>query len=368
MLHIEFAISSAPRHLEDDHEPVRIQMTKEGGVFKVPCSVNGLKMKFVFDTGAVSVSISMREASFMYDNDYITDDDILSKGSFMMADGSIVENTIINLREIVIGGVTIHNVETTVMNDFGAPLLLGQNVIGQLGPIQIDGDQLILLDPKGGGLTIDERLELYNQAWNAQDNGQYALASDFFLKIYNAEGLTNTGLLDLGTDLYLSDECEQALKYLLLVDLNDDRIDKGSYYKCLVEIYGKLNDDRNRLITIQKMLLLDDIGCEDKAYARMFLAIYYSDKEDYEKSVEFYMEAMNLQAACMGYSCKGEDLIKQIDSRTITGENIDLFYTCYVIDKSQLNPKYDFIYDLKRQAKGGNEYAQNLLNFYKVDY
>ncbi|MDO9154051.1 MAG: transposase [Paludibacter sp.] len=31
---------------------VRIKMQKEGGVYKIPCIVNGLKLNFIFDTGA----------------------------------------------------------------------------------------------------------------------------------------------------------------------------------------------------------------------------------------------------------------------------------------------------------------------------
>ena len=33
-----------------------IIMEKDGGVYKIPCSVNGAKMKFIFDTGAATVA------------------------------------------------------------------------------------------------------------------------------------------------------------------------------------------------------------------------------------------------------------------------------------------------------------------------
>jgi aspartyl protease family protein len=39
-------------------------MQKDGGVYKVPCTVNGLKLEFIFDTGASVVSISLTEAIF----------------------------------------------------------------------------------------------------------------------------------------------------------------------------------------------------------------------------------------------------------------------------------------------------------------
>jgi len=41
-----------------------ILMNKVNGVYYVPCEVNGIKMDFVFDTGASNVSISKTEAEF----------------------------------------------------------------------------------------------------------------------------------------------------------------------------------------------------------------------------------------------------------------------------------------------------------------
>ncbi|MFZ4105338.1 aspartyl protease family protein [Flavobacterium sp.] len=54
----------------------RITMLKDGGVYSVPCKVNGLPLKFIFDTGASDVSISLTEASFMLKNGYLNKEDI----------------------------------------------------------------------------------------------------------------------------------------------------------------------------------------------------------------------------------------------------------------------------------------------------
>lgn len=47
-----------------------ISFTKEGGVCKVKCVINGLPLHFIFDTGATDVSISSVEATFMAKNDF----------------------------------------------------------------------------------------------------------------------------------------------------------------------------------------------------------------------------------------------------------------------------------------------------------
>ena len=49
-----------------------IQMENTNGVYRIACSVNGAKMKMIFDTGASAVSMSESMANFLYDNDYIT--------------------------------------------------------------------------------------------------------------------------------------------------------------------------------------------------------------------------------------------------------------------------------------------------------
>ncbi len=54
-----------------------IQMENIDGVYRISCSVNGAKMKMIFDTGASRVTLSESMATFLYDNDYISKEDIL---------------------------------------------------------------------------------------------------------------------------------------------------------------------------------------------------------------------------------------------------------------------------------------------------
>lgn len=95
-------------------------------------------MKFVFDTGASSLSISSVEATFMLKNGYLTSDDIKGKKYFSSATGEIHEGTIIKLKEIKIGEAVLRNVEASVVQNQQAPLLLGQSVLERFGTITID--------------------------------------------------------------------------------------------------------------------------------------------------------------------------------------------------------------------------------------
>jgi clan AA aspartic protease (TIGR02281 family) len=115
-----------------------IQLEKQGGVYTVPCKVNGLELRFIFDTGASDVTISLTEASFMKKNGYLVSSDIIGNEKFMDATGKISEGTVINLREIEFAGLKLTNVRATIVHELGAPLLLGQSALSKLGKIQFD--------------------------------------------------------------------------------------------------------------------------------------------------------------------------------------------------------------------------------------
>ena len=123
---------------------VKIKMENVGGVYMVPAKVNGLPLKFIFDTGASEVSISLTEAIFMAKNGYLEEKDIEGTSFAQLADGSVAENTRIRIKCIEIGELTINDVSATVVHNADAPLLLGQSAIKKLGRIEFDGDNLII--------------------------------------------------------------------------------------------------------------------------------------------------------------------------------------------------------------------------------
>lgn len=124
---------------------IGIKLNDRAGVKELQCAVNGLSMSFIFDTGASNVCISLTEAVFMLKNGYLEDIDIIGTSTAQVADGRIVENTVVNLHSIEIGGIIITDVKATVVNSLDAPLLLGQSVIDRLGKIEIDGDSLFII-------------------------------------------------------------------------------------------------------------------------------------------------------------------------------------------------------------------------------
>lgn len=131
--------------IDDNMETAEIPFTKENGVTKVLCSINGLPLHFVFDTGAADVTMSLVEANFMLKNGYIKPTDIIGNARYMDANGDITEGTVINIRSVNFGGLELENVRASVVRNQKAPLLLGQSVLGRLGKFEIDNSNMKLL-------------------------------------------------------------------------------------------------------------------------------------------------------------------------------------------------------------------------------
>ena len=116
----------------------KVRMEKAGGVYLVPIKVNGLDLKFIFDTGASSICLSSAEALVMYRQGQITQDDFVGQQQFQDATGGISVGTVIRLHTVEIGGIVLRNVEANVVDNIQAPLLLGQTALSKFGKVTID--------------------------------------------------------------------------------------------------------------------------------------------------------------------------------------------------------------------------------------
>lgn len=128
-----------------DNEPVTIPMDFGNGVYYLPCLINDVPMKFVFDTGAAAVTISLTEALFLFKHNKISEDDIIGEEYYQMANGTIEEGTILNLQSVSVGGRVVRNVKASVMHNMDAPLLLGQSFLSNFGTVTIDYENNCLI-------------------------------------------------------------------------------------------------------------------------------------------------------------------------------------------------------------------------------
>lgn len=115
-----------------------LKMEFQNGVKYVWIEINGIKLRFIFDTGASSICISPAEATVLYRQGTLQKEDILNVEYFQDATGKISEGTKVNLREVKIGNMVLENVVALVIDNVNAPLLLGQTVLERFGSIEID--------------------------------------------------------------------------------------------------------------------------------------------------------------------------------------------------------------------------------------
>lgn len=115
-----------------------LKLKRKGGIYVIPCKVNGIDFDFFFDTGASDVTMSLNAANKLYNLGQLSSSDIIGRQLYQVADGSLSEGVIIVLKEIKIDKITLKNVIASIVLNGDAPLLLGQTALEKLGKFSFD--------------------------------------------------------------------------------------------------------------------------------------------------------------------------------------------------------------------------------------
>lgn len=131
-----------------DEETIDIPFKVEGGVKYISAKINGVSTDMIFDTGCSETLISVLEAQQLVKRDLLSDDDILGVGQATIADGTVVEDAIINLRTIELSdgttSIVCHNVITHVSTNIEAPALIGNGVLDRVASFTIDNEKGVI--------------------------------------------------------------------------------------------------------------------------------------------------------------------------------------------------------------------------------
>ena len=225
---------------------IKIKMQKEGGVYTLPCSVNGLKLRFILDTGASDVSISLSEASFMLKNGYLDAIDIKGSSYAQVANGTYVSNTRIILKEINIGGVVLKNIDASIIETADAPLLLGQSALQKIGPYQINGDELWILNSDGSN---NREIENHNidalrkDARMAYGKGLYNVAISKYEQLAKISSIDDNETYNLAIAYYYTGEYSKSVNALKAIEnatLDWSNSARCNYYQWIGIAYGNI--------------------------------------------------------------------------------------------------------------------------------
>lgn len=337
---------------------VTVTMEKDGGIYKIPCKVNGVKMKFIFDTGASMVSMSQSMAQFLFDGEYLSPNDIKGTGQSLVADGSIVNHTIVILRDIEIGGLHLNNIEATIIEGMNAPLLLGQSAIQEIGKITIDGDKLII---SSNSSISEERInQLFEDAIEYLDAKSYLAAAECLEQLYDLELLSPDGIIELAFAYSQSEQDEKCLRvckeWLAENELQADNFSKSRIYSFIASSYNFGYHDYNEAILwYQKELnYTDKSDYSSIAYIEYFIANCYYNTERYKMAQTHYSYAFSNKCYDLG-----------IDGHNVEKKTKDSFLAeiMYYIGDCEINvgDVYLAAEILKSSARMGNNMAKNKL-------
>lgn len=127
-------------------DEIVVPFRNANGVKYIQVKVNGVGFEMIFDTGCSGALISVAEANYLYQKGKLTQEDFVGTTQSQIADGSVVENMVVNLKEVVINDqILCPNVLATVSSNINAPLLLGNEILDRLATIKIDNEQDALI-------------------------------------------------------------------------------------------------------------------------------------------------------------------------------------------------------------------------------
>lgn len=272
-----------------------IQMENMNGVYRISCSVNGAKMKMIFDTGASKVSLSESMANFLYDNDYISEEDILGTSKSQTADGSIHNNVVINIKDIEISGLHLKNVQAVVISGQNAPLLLGQSAIQKLGRITLNGNKLIINDYEGD-YNHQEIKRIGDLAMKYYHEGNYNASIDNWLKILDYTNLNTYGYSSLINSFFQTGQYDKVVKYTKEWERkfkNEEPSPETAliYSACGTVLITTQNKYREALVYLEKLVELDTKFGYQIGYDLSSIAGAYYYLEEYDKAITYYKKA-----------------------------------------------------------------------------
>lgn len=125
---------------DESGEDVIVPFKEENGVKLIPVKVNGqMTVDMILDSGCSGTLISISEAQYLYNKGCLTPDDFLGTTQSTIADGSIVENMVVVLHELIIGDqICCSEVMATISDNTQAPLLLGNEVLNRAPAYKVD--------------------------------------------------------------------------------------------------------------------------------------------------------------------------------------------------------------------------------------
>lgn len=115
-----------------------VPLTHDGGVLMLDSVINNSShVEFVVDSGAGDLFIPEQIMRDLKNEGVVTESDYVGTGKYILADGRIVESPQYNIKTVMVGGLTVLNVLSSVSPE-DSPPLLGQSFLKKFKSWRID--------------------------------------------------------------------------------------------------------------------------------------------------------------------------------------------------------------------------------------
>ena len=349
-----------------------IQLTKQNGVYTIPCSINGIKRSLIFDTGASTVTISMKLANLLYSMGKLKDADFKGFGRSQTASGHIVNNMSIVLRNIEIEGLHLKNVDAVIIKGQNVPLLLGLSAIQKLGKITLSGNKLVIDTSTLDNLRLSS---IRTQIESHLKKGEYREAILLLRKIEKQEEFEEKDLFNLAQCYCYSKDYNKSLMYCQQW-MGTYKITKSSHEPDVCYLMGLSYmglkshfDADNWFAKAISLISLDAVEQTSRKDANT-LSYYYNQKainyleaKAYENSVEAFDIATQYRMRYLGVTpedlCAGKVKDKQVGIWLYSISKMNAVF----LHKEDAAERYAILAVLC-----GNLEATEFCNHFKLDY
>ncbi|MDB5250646.1 MAG: hypothetical protein JWQ40_5040 [Segetibacter sp.] len=120
-------------------------LKNKADVLEIDAEINGYKSKFIFDPGASLISFPVRLFFLIFGSSDVQSSAVY-KTKTKLANGTLADAYVINLKKVVLGTFELKDVEALVVEAADAPCLIGQNLLQNFSSVTIDNNynQIIL--------------------------------------------------------------------------------------------------------------------------------------------------------------------------------------------------------------------------------
>ena len=336
-----------------------ITMERSGGVYMIPCIVNGVGMKMVFDTGASDVTISIEKAKELLSQGKLNQDDFLGAGQSLTASGDVVDHLEINLKTIQIGGQVLKNTRAVIISGQNAPLLLGLSAIQKLGKIILDGNK-IQISP-----NMSHHTRLRNQVADCILEKNYSQAIRLLKKLESEISLEADDLCLMILCYSKIKQFENCLDYCSLwLEENDKKNarDRRFVYEQVCYCLFELGAYKEAISVINRTM--EQISSEDlkSRYVWQMGSCYYF-LSDLDMCFSYYYKSTTMRLGYLGYT-ESDVLSNKVHDKLLGDwyERLSMGYSIFTKDENKAK-NFAIL-----GAKCGNREAIDFCNHFNLNY